>query len=99
MQPNLPTGTETEILRLLVERGESYGLALVKASNGKLKRGTVYVLLQRLEDKGLVLSRQEDSTPEYIGIPRRLYRATDVGGSVLRALDLAVAAVSGNFAT
>lgn len=53
-----------------------YGLELVKASDGRLHRGTVYVYLQRLEDAGWVLSSEEPAAEvqPHVGIPRRLYR-------------------------
>lgn len=38
-----------------------YGLDLVKQSGGVLKRGTVYVLLSRLEDSGHVVSTAWES--------------------------------------
>lgn len=82
-----PSPVETKVLEILVEKGESYGLAIVNASNGGIKRGTVYVILQRMEEKGLVESRQEDVTPAYIGIPRRLYKITGVGSRVLRGIE------------
>jgi len=43
----------------LLESGERYGLELVDASAGRLKRGSVYVTLGRMETKGFVASRQE----------------------------------------
>ncbi len=68
------------ILRLLADDHWWYGLALVKASAGVLKRGTVYVHLGQMEDEGLVDSRREARKPlNYIGIPRRQYRITEVG--------------------
>jgi DNA-binding PadR family transcriptional regulator len=72
------SGVELEILGFL-STGEKYGLEMVRASGGTLKRGTVNTTLQRMEDKGLVLSRQEDATPEQIGLPRRLYKPTALG--------------------
>jgi PadR family transcriptional regulator, regulatory protein PadR len=77
----LPTlsGKEGIVLDLLAERGEMYGLELVGASAGGLKRGTVYVTLGRMEDKGYVESRQEERQAGAIGLPRRLYRATPLG--------------------
>lgn len=36
------------------------GLELIKSSGGRLKRGTVYVWLQRLQDKGLVVVNGEN---------------------------------------
>ena len=61
-----------------------YGLQMVKQSGGALKRGTIYVMLGRMEEpKGLVESRQEEKTPAAIGLPRRLYKVTATG---IRAL-------------
>src|SRR5215472_5169581 len=76
---------ETLILELLVREGEMYGLQMVAASRRRLKRGTVYVTLGRMEDKGYVSSRQEDAPPDAGGLPRRLYRATPLGRRVLAA--------------
>jgi DNA-binding PadR family transcriptional regulator len=84
--------TEQLILGLLTEGGECYGLRLVQRSEGKLKRGTVYVTLQRMEDKGLVVSRLEERDDPLPGLPRRLYAPTRGGASLLRALELAAAA-------
>lgn len=76
------------ILQLLIANGESFGLALVAASHGELKRGTVYVTLDRMEDKGYVESRSEDKPLDAIGLPRRLYKPTGHGVRVLRAWEL-----------
>jgi len=67
----------------------AYGLELVEASGERLKRGTVYVTLGRMEAKGLVSSRQEEKRPGSIGLPRRMYRATPLGLRVLDAWALA----------
>src|SRR5204863_10204432 len=76
---------ESLILDLLTERGELYGLQLVAASKRKLKRGTVYVTLGRMEEKGYISSRLEDAPPDMGGMPRRLYQATPLGRRVLAA--------------
>jgi PadR family transcriptional regulator PadR len=68
--------------------GEKYGLELVAASGGALKRGTVYVTLGRMERKGFVESRQEAQPAGAIGLPRRLYRTTAYGLKVLEAYQL-----------
>jgi len=78
------SATERLILELLVEHGELFGLAMVEASGGRLKRGTVYVTLGRMEDKGYLESRQEPLPPGATGLPRRLYTPT---GHALRVLD------------
>ena len=73
------------ILELLVERGELFGLALVHASGGRLSRGGIYVTLGRMEEKGLLTSRQEAPSPGAIGLPRRLYAPTAYARRVLDA--------------
>lgn len=92
--PRLPQKQQT-ILELLSERGERYGLELVEASAGRLKRGTVYVTLNRMEEKGLVSSRLEPTDGKRPGIPRRLYRPTPHGLRVLRATEAAAAVMMG----
>jgi PadR family transcriptional regulator, regulatory protein PadR len=79
------SSTETLILELLVRHDAAYGLQLVAASRGRLKRGTVYVTLGRMEDKGYVVSRPEPSPEGAGGLPRRLYAATPYGVRVLKA--------------
>ena len=72
----------------LLEPSERYGLELVDASGGRLKRGSIYVTLGRMEAKGFVASRQEDRAPGAIGLPRRLYRPTAYGLKVRDAYRL-----------
>jgi DNA-binding PadR family transcriptional regulator len=69
---------ESLILDLLGTR-ERFGLELVEASEGRLKRGSIYVTLGRMEKKGFVCSRQEARAPGAIGLPRRMYTATEYG--------------------
>lgn len=66
-----------------------FGLQLVERSHGTLKRGTVYVTLGRMQDKGYVESWTEEQAPGAIGLPRRLYRPTAYGLRVLEAWDVA----------
>jgi len=70
--------SESVILTLLAARRDAYGLELVEASRGKLKRGGIYVTLGRMEEKGLVSSRASDSG-------RRLYKPTALGERALLA--------------
>ncbi len=82
---------EFKILELLIANGEMLGLEMVSASEGELKRGTIYVTLQRMGDKGYTESREEPRTFPEIGIPRRKYSATGLGEKVfqtnLRAIE------------
>lgn len=73
------TPTEALILSLLVARPiGAFGSELVSSSDGKLKRGSVYTLLTRLEAGGLVKSEQVPPS-EGNSIPRTRYRVTGAG--------------------
>ena len=72
---------EALVLDLLSAKAPTYGLDLVHASRGRLKRGSVYVTLGRMEQKGFVSSMVEERPGE--GPSRRLYEPTALG---LRAL-------------
>jgi DNA-binding PadR family transcriptional regulator len=76
---------ETIVLELLTRAREMYGLELVSASDGSLKRGTVYVTLGRMEEKGYITSRHEEAPPGAGGLPRRIYAPTPLGRDILRA--------------
>ena len=97
MNDDLPRLSRTEhlILNLLAD-DESFGLRLVERSRGGLKRGTVYVTLARMQEKGYVESRTEPLPPGGIGLPRRLYRPTAHGLRVLNAWALAARSMSGS---
>ena len=82
--PRLST-TERLIIELLTEHDELFGLRMVELSHGRLKRGTVYVTLGRMQEKGLLESRQEPLPPGAIGLPRRLYKPTGLAMRILAA--------------
>jgi DNA-binding PadR family transcriptional regulator len=75
---------ESVILELLIREKQMYGLQLVAASRRRLKRGTVYVTLGRMEDKGYITSRLEDPPADAGGLPRRLYQPTALGRRMSR---------------
>ena len=73
---------EKIVLELLISNGEMYGLELVKAS-AEIKRGAVYVMLARLEDKGFVASRYVEG--EFLpGKKRPRYSITGLGQKALQ---------------
>ena len=74
---------EIVVLELLVSGGEMYGLEMVRNSS-RIKRGTIYVTLDRMTDKGLVKSRREKN-PGDSGLPRRIYDLTGLGTRALQA--------------
>lgn len=91
-EPRLPSGKELIVLELLATKREMYGLEMVKASD-RLARGTVYVLLSRMQDKGYVTSRQlkEENAS---GMPRRVFSITGLGQRALAATRQAHAALA-----
>lgn len=89
----MPRLSEKEylILDLLRSGGERFGLEMVHETKGQLKRGTIYVTLGRMVEKGYLRSRQEKD-PKDPGMPRRLYSITGEGVAMLRSADAAAAA-------
>lgn len=76
---------EIIILQMLTAESRMFGLDMVRKSEGSLKRGTVYVTLQRMEEKGLVSSEREEISTESV-IPRKFYKATRAGILSLEAI-------------
>jgi PadR family transcriptional regulator PadR len=85
----LKRGTLEMILLNLLAEHEMYGYELSATleaqSDGEfeIKEGTLYPVLYRLEDAGLIEARWE--TPER-GNPRKYYRATPAGRQRLQSL-------------
>ena len=72
----------------VIDRGPTYGYAisaeLAAAALGDLKGGTLYPLLTRQKNAGLLEYRWEESPS---GPPRKYYRLTEQGQDFLRQLD------------
>ena len=91
MAPRMTLQTQL-VLRLLLDAPdhEMYGLKVIQES--ALPPGTVYPLMQRLEQAGWVESRWEEGEPaeRHGRPPRRYYRLTREGATRARnALELA----------
>lgn len=71
------------ILKLLLDNGPLYGLELVQKSNGHLKRGSIYVLLDRMEDSGWIESAKKKTPKGEQGPARRTYRIIGAGERAL----------------
>jgi len=75
----------------LIERQDTYGYALLQAldreSGGafRLKEGTLYPVLYRLEDQGWIESYRSDPGMER-RVPRKYYRITPAGRTKKREL-------------
>jgi len=87
--PTRLSAVEMLILKMLIaNNGEMYGLEMIAESGKRLKRGTIYVTLGRMEEKGFVESRKEDVRPGARGLPRRLYKPAAHGVRTLREWEL-----------
>lgn len=73
------TSAEYEIMRLLIEDRVRYGFDM--ARTGKVSKGSVYVLLGRLEDKNMI---HGEYRVQGEGVPRREYTATVHGLDVFK---------------
>lgn len=81
------TASLERVLRVFLEdiQAHRYGYDLMKASG--LKSGTLYPMLARLEQEGVVVSSWEERLEDLAGRPRRrYYRLTGEGVRVARQL-------------
>jgi PadR family transcriptional regulator PadR len=94
----LPNQREAVILNILL-RGELYGREIRERYGqrirGNLPLGSLYVTLDRMEDKGFVSSRMGESTHERGGNRRKYYRLTGAGVRALNNLREVIEAPAG----
>ncbi len=79
------TSVLERVLRVFLEdpQADRYGYDLMKAA--KVASGTLYPMLARLQDEGLVSSAWEEARPDAGGRPpRKYYRLTGEGVRVAR---------------
>lgn len=87
----LPLKPAQYLTLLLLAREPSFGVELLErleeASGGaiRLNAGSLYRLLARLVDAGLVEPVGEEANPAGVGAPRKHYVATKLGRAVVRA--------------
>jgi DNA-binding PadR family transcriptional regulator len=84
------SGKEFLIMEMLINDGEMFGLEMVDESDGELKKGTIYVTLQRMLKKNLVNSTEEVRGGDENGIARRLHSPTNYDERVLKTQELAL---------
>ena len=70
---------------MLTHGEQMYGLQLVVAPKRRLKRGTVYVRLGRMEEKGYITSHLEDLPSRLAVCPAGSNQPTALGRRVLAA--------------
>jgi DNA-binding PadR family transcriptional regulator len=83
-----PTPSEMVVIKILQGKPHgAYGLEIVAASNDAVKRGSIYVLLGRLEEKGFVRVLKSKPQSGYEGPPRPQYQLTAEGAHVMAAAE------------
>lgn len=84
----MPNDREAVILAVLLH-GERFGLEIRDGYERRAKKslpiGSLYVTLERMEDKGLVKSSMGEATENRAGNRRKYYKVTSDG---IRALNL-----------
>ncbi len=74
------------LIRLRTQDAHGYGLIkLLRETDIPLKAGTVYPLLNRMEEHGLITSviAEDLKSP---GMPRRIYTITNAGESMIESM-------------
>lgn len=97
MSSDIPrlSNKESEILKVLITHGgERYGLEIIEKSSNKLKLGTLYTTLARMEEKGFIESRKEKRRKGARGLPRTMYKCTGLGQKVFEVWEYSVSALS-----
>ena len=82
-------GFELQVLLAVMRLGDdAYGVpiadAIEEASGREINPGSIYITLDRLEDKGFVTSRLTDPTPERGGRAKRCYQLEALGERALQ---------------
>ena len=79
---------EMVLLAALRLGDDAYGASILRElderAGREVPRGSVYVLLERLEAKGLIITRTGDATPGRGGRVRRLVTVTPLGIEAVR---------------
>jgi len=83
------------VLHLTEQRQEAYGSALreeIAARTGRaVPRGSIYITLDRLEEKGLLASREAGASVARGNRPKRLFKVTAAGVRAVKASVTALA--------
>lgn len=79
------THTPKEIIILqMLSQGEKYGLEMVHTQPTTIKKGTIYTTLNRMTQKQLITSHTTKPPPGQTGPPRRTYKITPNGKTLLK---------------
>jgi DNA-binding PadR family transcriptional regulator len=86
---DLLRGHLATLILSMLDQGEAHGLEIIRRLHGsgcgalRLKEGSLYPALYRLENAGLVQATWEEETKGRRGARRRIYRLTNKGTKAL----------------
>ena len=96
---SFPTDAEQVVMRILQSEPKGlYGLQIVEQSRGVIKRGSVYVLLGRLEKKGFVEAARLPAARNHSGLVRPIYQLSAEGVRTLSFIRTQRERLAGTFA-
>lgn len=78
---------ELVLISVNVLGGNAYGVPIRKKleiAGREVTTGALYVTLERMEEKGMITSREGEPTPERGGRAKIYYRVTDAGVNALK---------------
>ncbi len=79
---------ELALMTLLMNEGEKYGLDIIASLKEKcgieIVEGTLYPIMSRLQEDGLVVARWSTNNP---GHPRKFYNVTKKGREAVAVMD------------
>tara|TARA_A100000171_G_scaffold4005_1_gene3273 strand:+ start:1236 stop:1562 length:327 start_codon:yes stop_codon:yes gene_type:complete len=85
---NMGEFEEIALLTILVLKDDAYGVSIKREINeqGKrnISRGALHTALSRLEEKGLLTSKQGEGNEDRGGRPKRYYEVTNKGLAALQ---------------
>ncbi|TLG78650.1 PadR family transcriptional regulator [Methylocystis sp. B8] len=87
--PELTTAEQQTLLAIMIQHPNAYGVSIRdeirKRTDREYSFGSIYAVLERLEDKGLIASREGEATAARGGRKKQYFTVTALGQAALQA--------------
>jgi PadR family transcriptional regulator PadR len=87
--PELTTAEQQTLLAIMIQHPNAYGVSIrdeiKKRTDREYSFGSIYAVLERLEDRGLISSREGEATAARGGRKKQHFIITALGQSALQA--------------
>ncbi|MCQ4188493.1 PadR family transcriptional regulator [Methylocystis suflitae] len=87
--PELTTAEQQTLLAIIIQHPNAYGVSIRdeirKRTDREYSFGSIYAVLERLEDKGLIASREGEATAARGGRKKQYFAITGPGQLALQA--------------